>query len=60
MRNFLTGCVAHFTMAGTILSETKAPPKKLAEDMGGRVRLELVLVPARQFKMGSTEEENDR
>ncbi|MGD0655084.1 MAG: formylglycine-generating enzyme family protein [Thermoguttaceae bacterium] len=55
MRNFLTGCIVLFTMAGTAFSETKESPKKLAADLGGGVKMELVLIPAGEFKMGSGE-----
>ncbi|MGA2063553.1 MAG: formylglycine-generating enzyme family protein [Thermoguttaceae bacterium] len=55
MRNFVIGCVVLLATAGTALSETKEPPKKLAVDLGGGVKMELVLVPAGEFKMGSGE-----
>jgi formylglycine-generating enzyme required for sulfatase activity len=55
MRNFAVGCIVLFTMAGTAFSETKEPPKKLAVDLGGGAKLELVLIPAGEFKMGSGE-----
>jgi formylglycine-generating enzyme required for sulfatase activity len=40
-------------MVGTAFSETKGPSKKLAVDLGGGVKMEMVLVPAGEFKMGS-------
>jgi formylglycine-generating enzyme required for sulfatase activity len=46
-------------MAGTAFSETKEPPKKLAVDLGGGVKLEMVLIPAGEFKMGSGESAKD-
>ena len=55
MRNFAIGCIVLFTMAGTAFSETKEPPKKLSVDLGGGVKMEMVLVPAGEFKMGSGE-----
>jgi formylglycine-generating enzyme required for sulfatase activity len=55
MRNFVTGYIVLFAMAGTAFSETKEPPKKLAADLGGGVKMELVLIPAGEFKMGSGE-----
>ena len=55
MRNFAIGCIVLFTMAGTAFSETKEPPKKLAVDLGGGVKLKMVLIPAGEFKMGSGE-----
>jgi len=42
-------------MAGTAFSETKEPPKKLAADLGGGVKMEMVLIPAGELKMGSGE-----
>ena len=59
MRNFATGCIVLFTMAGTAFGETKEPPKKLAADLGGGVKMELVLIPAGEFKMGSAESAED-
>ena len=55
MRNFVIGCVVLFTMAGTAFSETKGPPKGLAVDLGGGVKLKMTLIPAGEFKMGSGE-----
>jgi len=42
-------------MAGCAFSETKEPPKNLAVDLGGGVKMELTLIPAGEFKMGGTE-----
>ncbi len=55
MRNSLIACIVLFTTAGTAFSETKEPPKKLAADLGGGVKMELVLIPSGEFKMGSGE-----
>ena len=52
MRNFAIGCLVLFAMAGTAFSETKEPPKELAVDLGGGVKLDLVLIPAGSFTMG--------
>ena len=59
MRNFVIGWIVLFTMAGTAFSETKEPPKKAAVDLGGGVKMELVLIPAGEFKMGSGESAED-
>ena len=59
MRNFVIGWIVLFTMAGTAFSATKEPPKKLAADLGGGVKMELVLIPAGEFKMGSGESAED-
>ncbi len=55
MRNFVIGCIVLFTMAGTAFGETKEPPKKLAVDLGGGMKMELVFIPSGEFKMGSGE-----
>jgi formylglycine-generating enzyme required for sulfatase activity len=55
MRNFVIGCIVLFTMVGTAFCETKEPPKKLAVDLGGGVKMELVFIPSGEFKMGSGE-----
>ena len=55
MRNCLIWCVVLLAMAGTAFSQTKEPPKKLAVDLGKGVKMELVLIPAGEFKMGSGE-----
>ena len=52
MRDFTIGCLVLFAMAGTAFSEAKEPPKKLAVDLGGGVKLDLVLIPAGSFTMG--------
>jgi sulfatase modifying factor 1 len=55
MRNFLIGCIVLLAMAETAFSETKEPPKKLAADLGGGAKMELILIPAGEFTMGSGE-----
>lgn len=59
MRHFAVACIVLFTMAGTAFGETQEPPKKLAADLGGGVKMELVLIPAGKFKMGSGESAED-
>ena len=55
MKNFLNGYIVLFAMAGTAFSETKEPPKKLTVDWGGGVKMEMILIPAGEFQMGSAE-----
>jgi formylglycine-generating enzyme len=59
MRNFVIGCIVLFTMAGTTFSQTSEPPKKLAIDLGGGVKMEMTLIPAGEFMMGSGESAED-
>ena len=59
MRNFVIGCIVLFAMAGTAFSETKEPPKKVAVDLGGGVKMEMVLIPAGEFMMGNCESAED-
>ena len=59
MRNFVIGCIVLFTMAGTAFSETKEPPKELTVDLGKGVKLEMVLIPAGEFLMGSPDSDKD-
>jgi len=59
MRNVVIGCVVLCTMAGTAFSETKEPPKKLEVDLGGGVKMELILIPAGEFLMGSPDSDKD-
>jgi formylglycine-generating enzyme required for sulfatase activity len=56
MRNFVIWSVVLFTMSGTAFSEEpKQPPKELTVDLGKGVKLEMVLIPAGEFMMGSRE-----
>jgi formylglycine-generating enzyme required for sulfatase activity len=59
MKNLVIGCIVLFTTAGTAFSETKEPPKKLAVDLGGGVKMEMILIPSGEFKMGSSESAED-
>ena len=52
MKNCVIVCVVLLAMAGTAYSETKGPPKELAVDLGGGVKMELILIPAGSFMMG--------
>jgi formylglycine-generating enzyme required for sulfatase activity len=60
MRNFVIWCVVLLGIAGTAFCETKGPPKKLAVHLGKGVKLEMVLIPAGEFKMGSPQDEKNR
>jgi formylglycine-generating enzyme required for sulfatase activity len=40
-------------------SVTKGPPKELTVDLGGGVKLEMVLIPAGEFLMGSPDSDKD-
>jgi formylglycine-generating enzyme required for sulfatase activity len=44
-----------FALAGTAFSETQEPPKELAVDLGGGVKLDIVLIPAGSFTMGDND-----
>ena len=56
MKNCLIGCIALLTMSGIAFGEGKDPPKELAVDLGGSVKLEMVLIPAGSFMMGDDTE----
>lgn len=59
MRDFVFVYIALFTMAGTVFSEPQEPPKSYRADLGGGMKMELVLIPAGNFKMGSGESAKD-
>ena len=47
-------------MAGTAFGEEpKQPPKELTVDLGNGVKLEMVLIPAGEFLMGSPDSDKD-
>ena len=53
MKNFVIWLVMLLAMAGTACNKTKGPPKELTVDLGGGVKMEMVLIPAGEFEMGS-------
>ena len=56
MRSFVIGCIALLAMGGNARSEEpKQLPKELTFDLGKNIKLEMVLIPAGEFKMGSGE-----
>jgi len=46
-------------VAGTADSDAAGPPRELTLDLGGGVKLEMVLIPAGQFVMGSPDAQRD-
>ena len=59
MRTFAIWPVLLLAMAGTANSQTGNRPKELAVDLGGGVKLEMVLIPAGEFMMGSPDSDKD-
>ncbi len=60
MRNFVIWSVVLLATAGTGFGEeSKHLPKELAIDLGGGVKLEMVLIPAGEFLMGSPDSDKD-
>ena len=55
MRNFVAVFIVLVTIIGAVFSEPQESPKKLSVDLGGGMKMELVLIPAGKFKMGSGE-----
>ena len=55
MRNFVVVFIVLFTIIGAVFSDPKESPKKHSADLGGGMKMELVLIPAGKFKMGSGE-----
>ena len=59
MRTFAIWPVLLLAMAGTANSQTGTRPRELAVDLGGGVKLEMVLIPAGEFMMGSPDSDYD-
>ena len=55
MKNCMIWSVVLLAMAGIARGETKVPPKELAVDLGGGVKLKMTVIPAGEFKMGGEE-----
>ena len=52
MTNWMTWCVVISGFAGAGGEEAKRPPKEIAVELGGGVKMEFVLNPAGSFNMG--------
>ena len=60
MRKFLIWAVVLLAMVGSAFSkEPKPPPKELTVDLGKGVKLEMILIPAGEFPMGSPDSDNN-
>ena len=71
MRNFMIGCIVLLAMAGTACNKGSKPsepsevswpegvPREIAVDLGGGVKMEMVLIPAGEFMMGSPDSDKD-
>jgi formylglycine-generating enzyme len=62
MKTFVAACIVLCGTAGSAWGQTKEPaqkpaagPKKLSVDLGGGVKMEMTLIPAGEFLMGSGE-----
>jgi formylglycine-generating enzyme len=62
MERFVAACIVFCGMAGIAWGQTKeaakkpaAGPKKITVDLGGGVKMEITLIPAGEFMMGSGE-----
>ena len=59
MKTIAVVSILLFTLAGTALCEPQELPKRQVSDLGGGMKMELVLIPAGTFKMGSSESAKD-
>jgi formylglycine-generating enzyme required for sulfatase activity len=59
MRRSAIWLVVLFTVAVTAGSYAAGPPREVTLDLGGGVKLEMVLIPAGQFVMGSPDAQHD-
>ncbi len=59
MRIFAIWSIALLAMAGTASSKTENRPQELTLQLGGGVKLEMVLIPAGEFMMGSPDLDKD-
>ncbi len=59
MRTFAIWSIGLLAMAGTASSATENRPKELTLQLGRGVKLEMVLIPAGQFLMGSPDLDKD-